>query len=82
MAAILLHTYLSRYLVSQQLSLLQQYETSRYKLAVYPIHIEDDRGIIEEKLVFVEAGDPKASSELKDRELSLGRYQLLSTSSQ
>lgn len=59
----------------RQLGLLQRYETHRYKPAKCSIHVEKDESIIEDGLTFVWAGDPE-SSELKDGEFSLERYQL------
>lgn len=59
---------------SRQLGLLQRYETHRYKLAKCAIYV-DDGSIIEDGLTFVWASDP-GSSELKDGEVLLERYQL------
>lgn len=59
----------------RQLGLLQRYETHRYKLARCSIYVEKDRRTIDDGLVFIWAGDP-GSSELKDGEFSLERYQL------
>lgn len=59
----------------RQLSLLQRYETHRYKPATCSIHVEKDGSTIENGLTFVWAGDP-LSSELTDGEFLLERYQL------
>lgn len=59
----------------RQLGLLQRYETHRYKLARCSIYVEKDGRTIDDGLTFVWAGDP-GSSELKDGEFSLERYQL------
>ncbi|KAJ0121128.1 hypothetical protein J7T55_008290 [Diaporthe amygdali] len=60
---------------NRQLSLLQRYETHRYRPATCSIHVEKDGSIIEDGLTFVWASDP-GSSELKDGEFLLERYQL------
>lgn len=61
----------------RQLGLLQRYETHRYKLAKCSIYIEKDGKTtsIDDGITFVWAGHP-GSSELKDGEFSLERYQL------
>lgn len=59
---------------NRQLGLLQRYETHRYKLVTCAIYV-DDGSIIEDGLTFVWASDP-GSSELKDGEFLLERYQL------
>ena len=58
-----------------QLGLLQRYETHRYKLVTCSIYVEKDGVTIDDGLTFVWAGDP-GSSELKDGEFLLERYQL------
>lgn len=60
---------------NRQLGLLQRYETHRYKLATCSIYIEKDGSNISNGLTFMWAGDP-GSSELKDGEFLLERYQL------
>lgn len=60
---------------NRQLGLLQRYETHRYRPATCSIHVEKDGSIIEDGLTFVWASDP-GSSELKDGEFLLERYQL------
>ncbi|KAI3396844.1 hypothetical protein diail_11616 [Diaporthe ilicicola] len=59
----------------RQLGLLQRYETHRYKPASCSISLEKDGSTIDDGLTFMWAGDP-ASSELKDGEFLLERYQL------
>lgn len=61
---------------SRQRDRLQRYETHRYKPAPCEISVEGGDGrTVESGLTFVWAGDP-ASSELKDGEFLLERYQL------